>query len=175
MQSKLHWYQCLDRGDRRGCERFRFSRRSLSSNSRMICRVSVCICSASCSSAASAHISCHLSLVWFGAIRIPFKKKMFSRLGCTVFSTLLLDSKPCLSNTEHSGGKPPMCGFCQRQSRAPGPAFQKASSAAPMSTIAQTVDRSREYPTLSMYHIRDFRQRGHLRTLYQSQLSQQRR
>ena len=87
---------------------FRFSRRSLSSNSRLISRVSVCSCSASCSSAARAHISCHLSLVWCGAIKNPLSKtKMFSRLGCTVFSNLLLDSKPCLSNTAHSDGKLP--------------------------------------------------------------------
>jgi len=77
----LHWYQCLDRGHRRGYEHFSFSRRSLSFNSWLISRVSTCSCSASCSSAASAHISCHLSLVRCGAIRIPFKKKMFSLLG----------------------------------------------------------------------------------------------
>ena len=115
----------LDRGQRRGCERF-FSRRFLSSNSRMIFRVSICICSRSCSSAPSAHISCHLSLVWCGAIRIPFKTRCSHGWDVTVFQyPTLLDSKPCLSNTEHSGGKLPMCGFCQRQSRRPSERHSK--------------------------------------------------
>jgi hypothetical protein len=133
-------------GLQRGCECFRFSRLSLSSKSRMIFRVSACICSAFCSSAASAHISCHLSLVWCGAIRIPFKKKMFSRLGCTVSSTLLLDSEPCLSNTEHSGGKLPMCGFCRR--RSPGGPRDRHSKKPPPADELYCSDRRLEHGIL---------------------------